>query len=77
MCRNTTNPDNSGNLKFLAYELQEAEEKGERVWLVGHVLTGWDGTNPLPNPTGESLSFSMAMGFGINVISCRPVLPDR
>jgi len=21
------------------------------VWIVGHVLTGWDGTNPLRNPT--------------------------
>lgn len=50
---NTTNPDNSGNLKFLAQELQEAEDKGERVWILGHVLTGWDGSNPLPNPTGR------------------------
>ncbi|RMD44781.1 hypothetical protein DV735_g345, partial [Chaetothyriales sp. CBS 134920] len=48
---NTTNPDNSGGLKFLASELAEAESKGERVWIIGHVLTGWDGTNPLPNPT--------------------------
>ncbi|KAJ4507568.1 hypothetical protein HRR83_004148 [Exophiala dermatitidis] len=48
---NTTNPDNSGILKFLAQELQDAEDKGERVWVVGHVLSGWDGTNPLPNPT--------------------------
>ena len=36
---------------FLANELQDAENKGERVWIVGHVLTGWDGSNPLPNPT--------------------------
>lgn len=21
------------------------------VWIVGHVLSGWDGTNALPNPT--------------------------
>lgn len=48
---NTTNPDNSGGLAFLASELQDAEDKGERVWILGHVLTGWDGTNPLPNPT--------------------------
>ena len=48
---NTTNPDNSGNLKFLVQELQAAEDAGERVWILGHVLTGWDGTNPLPNPT--------------------------
>jgi len=52
--RNTTNPDNSGNLKFLAEELQAAEDAGERVWILGHVLSGWDGTNPVPNPTGES-----------------------
>lgn len=32
-------------------ELQKAEDAGERVWIVGHVLSGWDGTNPLPNPT--------------------------
>ncbi|EXJ92413.1 hypothetical protein A1O3_00964 [Capronia epimyces CBS 606.96] len=48
---NTTNPDNSRILKFLAQELQDAEDKGERVWVVGHVLSGWDGSNPLPNPT--------------------------
>ncbi|KIX06248.1 uncharacterized protein Z518_04223 [Rhinocladiella mackenziei CBS 650.93] len=49
---NTTHPDVSGHMKFLAQELQDAEDKNERVWVVGHVLTGWDGTNPLPNPTG-------------------------
>ena len=32
-------------------ELQKAEDAGERVWIVGHVLSGWDGHNPLPNPT--------------------------
>lgn len=32
-------------------ELQNAEDAGERVWIIGHVLSGWDGTNPLPNPT--------------------------
>ena len=48
---NTTNPDNSGNIAFLIQELQAAEDAGERVWIMGHVLTGWDGTNPIPNPT--------------------------
>jgi hypothetical protein len=48
---NTTNPDNSGILLFLAQELAYAESHGERVWIIGHVLTGWDGTNPVPNPT--------------------------
>jgi len=36
---------------FLISELQSAEDAGERVWILGHVLTGWDGSNPLPNPT--------------------------
>lgn len=48
---NTTNPDVSGQQAFLIQELQAAEDAGERVWILGHVLTGWDGTNPLPNPT--------------------------
>ena len=48
---NTTNPDNSGNLAWMIGELQDAEDKGERVWILGHVLTGWDGSNPIPNPT--------------------------
>ncbi|KAJ9224670.1 hypothetical protein DTO169E5_2752 [Paecilomyces variotii] len=45
------NPDNSGILAFLIQELQKAEDAGERVWIMGHVLSGWDGTNPIPNPT--------------------------
>lgn len=32
-------------------ELQAAEDAGERVWIQGHVLSGWDGSNPLVNPT--------------------------
>ncbi|KAI4138975.1 MAG: hypothetical protein L6R39_006524 [Caloplaca ligustica] len=48
---NMSNPDVSGMQAFLIQELQQAEDAGERVWIVGHVLTGWDGTNPLPTPT--------------------------
>ena len=48
---NTANPDVSGMQAFLISELQAAEDAGERVWILGHVLTGWDGSNPLPNPT--------------------------
>ena len=48
---NTTDPDVSGMQKFLIDELQAAEDAGQRVWIIGHVLSGWDGTNPLPNPT--------------------------
>ncbi|KAF8204403.1 Metallo-dependent phosphatase [Mycena galopus ATCC 62051] len=48
---NLDSPDNSGMLRFLTDELQEAEDAGDRVWIIGHVLSGWDGTNPLVNPT--------------------------
>ncbi|PQE29453.1 ser thr phosphatase family protein [Rutstroemia sp. NJR-2017a WRK4] len=48
---NTTDPDVSGTFKFMIHELQAAEDAGERVWIIGHVLSGWDGSNPLPNPT--------------------------
>jgi sphingomyelin phosphodiesterase len=48
---NMTNSDNSGMLRFFTDELQEAEDAGESVWVVAHVLSGWDGSNPLQNPT--------------------------
>lgn len=48
---NTTDPDVSGMLRFLIEELQAAEDAKERVWILGHVLSGWDGKNPLKNPT--------------------------
>ena len=48
---NMTNPDVSGTFKFMIQELQAAEDAGERVWIFGHVLSGWDGSNPLNNPT--------------------------
>jgi len=48
---NTSNPDVSGTWKFVISELQAAEDCGERVWLFGHVLSGWDGSNPLQNPS--------------------------
>lgn len=48
---NTSNPDVSGTFAFMIQELQAAEDAGERVWILGHVLSGWDGSNPMPNPT--------------------------
>ncbi|KAI0937249.1 hypothetical protein AcV5_005199 [Taiwanofungus camphoratus] len=48
---NLSSSDNSGMLRFLTDELQDAEDAGDRVWIMGHVLSGWDGTNPLQNPT--------------------------
>lgn len=41
---NTSNPDVSGQLKWMIDELQAAEDAGEPVWIVGHVLSGWDGS---------------------------------
>jgi hypothetical protein len=64
---NTTNPDNSGIQAFLVKELLEAEAANERVWVLGHVLTGWDGSNPLPNPT--DLFYQIIDRFSPHVIA--------
>ena len=64
---NTTNPDNSGNLLFLSRELAAAEAAQERVWILGHVLTGWDGSNPIPNPT--DLFYQIIDRFSPHVIA--------
>ncbi|WFD36531.1 hypothetical protein MCUN1_003414 [Malassezia cuniculi] len=48
---NSTNPDVSGMLRFLTDELFAAEEAGERVWIIGHVLTGWDGADSMDGPS--------------------------
>ncbi|KAF4611481.1 hypothetical protein D9613_004138 [Agrocybe pediades] len=64
---NMTNPDVSGMLRFLTDELQAAEDSGDRVWIMGHVLTGWDGTNPLANPT--NLFYQIVDRFSPHVIA--------
>jgi sphingomyelin phosphodiesterase len=38
-------------LRFLTDELQAAEDCGQRVWIAGHVPAGYDGSNPMINPT--------------------------
>ncbi|MCJ1224797.1 hypothetical protein MMC12_001442 [Toensbergia leucococca] len=48
---NFTNPDQSGILSFLISELEACEAQGQRAWIIGHVLSGYDGSNALPNPT--------------------------
>jgi hypothetical protein len=35
-----SNPDVSGMLRFVTDELQAAEDAGQRVWILGHVLPG-------------------------------------
>jgi sphingomyelin phosphodiesterase len=47
---NMTNPDSSGMPQFLIDELQAAEGCGQRVWIIGHVPAGYDGSNPNINP---------------------------
>lgn len=48
---NLTQKDTSGIFRFLTDELQDAEDTGDRVWILGHVLSGWDGSNAIENPT--------------------------
>ncbi|TFY56868.1 hypothetical protein EVJ58_g7377 [Rhodofomes roseus] len=48
---NLSSSDNSGMLRWLTDELQDAEDAEERVWILGHVPSGWDDTDPIANPT--------------------------
>ena len=58
---NVTNPDPSGILKWLADELSTCEAKGQRAWIIAHVLSGYDGAAPMPNPT--ALFYSIVRRF--------------
>ena len=58
---NFTNPDQSGILGFLISELEACEAKGQRAWIIGHVLSGYDGSQGLPNPT--ALFYSIVRRF--------------
>ncbi|KAL4241709.1 Sphingomyelin phosphodiesterase [Abortiporus biennis] len=64
---NLSHPDTSGMLRFLTDELQDAEDAGDRAWILGHVLSGWDGTNPLLNPT--DLFYQIVDRFSPHVIA--------
>jgi len=64
---NMTNPDISGMLRFLTDELQAAEDSQERVWIIGHVLTGWDSSDGLTNPT--NLFYQIVDRFSPHVIA--------
>ncbi|PMD13197.1 hypothetical protein NA56DRAFT_674966 [Hyaloscypha hepaticicola] len=44
----------SRTFKFMIKEFQASEDAGERVWITGAVLSGWDGSYPLMNPTNFS-----------------------
>ncbi|KAI0120722.1 Metallo-dependent phosphatase-like protein [Xylariales sp. AK1849] len=62
-----SNPDFSGMFSFLISQLQTAEDANQRVWIVGHVLSGWDGTNPLPN--GADLFYQIVERYSPHVIA--------
>ena len=47
----SSHPDYSGVLRWVTDELQAAEDAHERVWIVGHVLPGWDGYSSMDLPT--------------------------
>lgn len=47
-------------------ELQDAEDAGQPVWIVGHVLSGWSGTNGLPSQT--DLFYQMVDRYAPHVI---------
>jgi len=54
-------------MRFLTDELQDAEDAGDRVWIIGHVLSGWDGSNSLMNPT--NLFYQIVDRFSPHVIA--------
>jgi hypothetical protein len=64
---NSTDPDFSGTFRWMIDELQKAEDKGERVWIIGHVLSGWDGSNGNPNPT--NLFYQIVERYSPHVIA--------
>ncbi|KAL6304774.1 Metallo-dependent phosphatase [Sparassis latifolia] len=57
---NLSSSDNSGMLRFLTDELQAAEDAGQRG-------NGWDGSNPLQNPT--NLFYQIVDRFSPHVIA--------
>lgn len=64
---NTTNPDTSGVLSWLAAELSACEARNQRAWIIGHVLSGYDGSNALPNPS--ALFYSIVRRFSPTTIA--------
>ncbi|KAK0739753.1 Metallo-dependent phosphatase-like protein [Apiosordaria backusii] len=61
------NPDYSGVFSFLVDELQKAEDEGQRVWIMGHVPTGWQGPNALPG--GSDAFYQIIERYSPHVIA--------
>ncbi|KZT61483.1 putative sphingomyelin phosphodiesterase [Calocera cornea HHB12733] len=64
---NTSNPDVSGQFRWMADELQKSEDAGQRVWIIGHVPPGWDGYASIPNPT--NLFYQIVERYSPHVIA--------
>ncbi|KAH7917911.1 sphingomyelin phosphodiesterase [Leucogyrophana mollusca] len=64
---NATEPDMYGIFRVLTDDLQDAEDAGDRVWLIGHVLSGWDGYSSQMNPT--NLFYQIVDRFSPHVIA--------
>ncbi|PCH42292.1 Metallo-dependent phosphatase [Wolfiporia cocos MD-104 SS10] len=64
---NLASSDNSGMMRFLTDELQDAEDAGDRVWIIGHVPSGYSKTDPLQNPT--NLFYQIVDRFSPHVIA--------
>lgn len=62
-----SDPDTSGTLRFLTDELQAAEDAHQRAYIIGHVPTGWSGSNGLPNPT--DLFYQIVDRFSPHVVA--------
>lgn len=63
----TADPDYSGIFSFLIDELQKAEDAGQRAYITGHVLSGWDGKNPMPN--GADYFYQIVERYSPHVIA--------
>ncbi|EJU01820.1 Ser/Thr protein phosphatase family protein [Dacryopinax primogenitus] len=64
---NTSNPDISGQFRWMTDELQKSEDAGERVWIIGHVPPGWDAYSAIPNPT--NLFYQIVARYSPHVIA--------
>ena len=64
---NYTNPDTNNMFKFLISELEESEAAKQRVWIIGHVPSGYSGGEALPNPT--ALFQSIVVRFSPSTIA--------
>ena len=64
---NSTNPEPSGILTWLADELTRAEANNERVWLIAHVPPGYDAKDSMRNPS--ALFYSIINRFSPHTIA--------